>query len=205
MAVSHLAASVTANSLPTSDSTLNDIAISGNNLYSTWTVNPPQSFNTDVYFAKGVLTSITPAEGIQKLIDTINSLPIDKGTKTSLNGPLHNAINLLTDNNPNNDGAVCGKLDSFISQVNAKEANGQLTSQQAADLRQQATAVETSLGCSSTSSTTMNTAGTESNNNNNNNNQETSPTISSSAREQQQEQALINLRNLTENDSLSFP
>jgi len=42
--------------------------------------------------------------------------------------------------------------------VNAKGNNGQLTSQQAADLRQQATAIESSLGCSSTS-TTMTTAG----------------------------------------------
>ena len=75
--------------------------------------------------------------------------------------------------------------------MNADEANGRLTSQQAADLRQQATAIEASLGCSSTATTTA-TA--------NNNDQESS---TSSAREQQQEQALINLRNQAENNSLS--
>jgi hypothetical protein len=69
-----------------------------------------------------------------------------------------------------------------------------MTSYQAADLRQQATAIETSLGCSSIP-TTMTTAG-------NNNNQESTSSISS-ASEKQQEQALINLRNLAENDALS--
>ena len=65
----------------------------------------------------------------------------------------------------------------------------------AADLRQQATAIESSLGCSSTS-TTMNTAST------NNNDQESTSSISS-ASEKQQEQALMNLRNLVEHDALS--
>jgi hypothetical protein len=143
--------SVSGNRFPTSDSTLNDIAILGNNLYSTWTVFENDNFN--VYFAKGILSSaIPPAEGIQKLIDTINSMNIAKSTKTSLNGPLHNAIKLLTDNDPTNDADVCSKLDSFIAQVNSKEANGQLTSQQAANLRQQATSIQDALGCSSSSS-----------------------------------------------------
>ena len=59
--------------------------------------------------------------------------------------------------------------------MKAKGDNGQLTSQQAADLRQQATAIETSIGCSSTS-TTMTTA-------TNNNDQELTSSTSS-AREQ---------------------
>lgn len=190
--------SVTSNSFPTSDSLVNDVAISGNNIYSTWSVD-----RVDVYFAKGILTpTTTPAEGIQKLIDTINSLHVDKGTKTSLNGPLSNAIKLLTDNDPSNDADVCNKLDSFLSQVNAKEANGQLTSQQAADLRQQATTIETSLGCSSSSSITSTTTATN-NNYQNNNDIVRAPSTTSLAREQQQEQALINLRNQAENDSLS--
>jgi hypothetical protein len=87
----------------------------------------------------------------------------------------------LTDNDPSNDADVCSKLDSFLSQVDAKEANGQLTSQQAADLRQQATAIESSIGCSSTS-TTMTTA-------TNNNDQQSTSTSTSTAREQQHEQA----------------
>ena len=81
----------------------------------------------------GIITpSVTPEEGIEELIDTINNMNLKKSIKTSLNGPLHNAIKLLTDNNPSNDNDVCNKLDSFLAQVNAKEANGQLTTQQAA-------------------------------------------------------------------------
>ena len=52
----------------------------------------------------------------------------------------------------NNDVGACNTLDAFLHQVNAKETNGQLTSQQAADLRQQATAIMYALGCSSSSS-----------------------------------------------------
>lgn len=127
-------------------SNLNDVTISGTNVYSTWTTLE-DDFN--IYFAAGIITpSLTPEEGIEKVIDTINNMNLKSSIKTSLNGPLHNAIKLLTDNDPSNDNDVCNKLDSFLGQLNAKEANGQLTSQQAAELRAQATAIETSLGCS---------------------------------------------------------
>jgi hypothetical protein len=77
---------------------------------------------------------------------TSNDL-LKKGTQTSLNGPLHNVIKLLEDNNPSNDIAVCDKLSSFINQVDAKEGNRQLTTQQAEELRQQATSIQHTLGC----------------------------------------------------------
>ena len=64
---------------------------------------------------------------------------------------MHNAIKLLTDKDPTNDVDVCSKLNSFLEQVNSKEANKELTSQQASDLRQQATAIQDSLGCSPSS------------------------------------------------------
>ncbi|MGA9843898.1 MAG: hypothetical protein WBP64_11165 [Nitrososphaeraceae archaeon] len=41
--------------------------------------------------------------------------------------------------NRNNDAAACNILDAFLHHVNADEGNGQLTQQQASDLRQQAT------------------------------------------------------------------
>jgi hypothetical protein len=47
----------------------------------------------------------------------------------------------------NNDAAACNILEAFLYHVNANEANGRLTSQHAADLRQLATSVETSLDC----------------------------------------------------------
>lgn len=84
--------------------------------------------------------------------------------------------------------------------MNAKAGNGQLTSQQATDLRQQATNIETSLGCSSSAKIPTTTA---INNNSDNNNLEITSSTTSSTREQQQEHALINLRNQVENISLS--
>jgi hypothetical protein len=139
------------------DSTLNDVTLSGRNVYSTWTLSEGLIFeanNFHVYFAAGTITpteKLTPQEAIQKLIDTINNMDIAKATKTSLNGPLQNAIKLLTDKDPSNDADVCSKLNSFLEQVNSKEASKQLTSDEAADLRQQATAIQEDIGCSPSS------------------------------------------------------
>jgi hypothetical protein len=72
--------SVTGSRFPTSDSTLNDIAISGSNLYSTWTVFQDNSF--DVYFARGTLTPITPIDNIPP--DTIITSAVD-GNNVRLN------------------------------------------------------------------------------------------------------------------------
>jgi hypothetical protein len=63
---------------------------------------------------------------------------------TSLEAPLNAALNQLI---RSNDAAACNILDAFLYHVNANEANGRLTSQHAADLRQLATSVETSLDC----------------------------------------------------------
>jgi len=128
------------------DSSLNDVTISGNNVYVTWNTFENPNFNTN--FAAGTITpSVSPVEGIENLIATIDNMNLIKSVKTSLEGPLHNAIKLLTDNDPTNDKDVCAKLGSFLQQVNSKENNGQLTSQQAAVLRAQATAIQSSLGC----------------------------------------------------------
>jgi hypothetical protein len=66
-----------------------------------------------------------------------------------LEAPLDAAIRQL---NRNNDVAACNLLNAFLDQVDQRETNGQLTPQQAADLRQQATAIQDELGCSSSSS-----------------------------------------------------
>ena len=68
---------------------------------------------------------------------------LSHGATTILEAPLNNAIKQL---NRNNDVAACNALDAFLYHVNVDEVNGRLTSQQAPDLRQQAVAVETSLG-----------------------------------------------------------
>jgi hypothetical protein len=51
--------------------------------------------------------------------------------------------------NRNSDVAACNILAAFLNQVNAYEGNRLITSQQAMDLRQQATALQHALGCSS--------------------------------------------------------
>lgn len=131
-------------------SSLSDVTISGQNVYIDWTSGTlPES---DIYFDAGTITpSVSPVEGIGNLIDTIDNMNLIKSVKTSLEGPLHNAIKLLTDSDPTNDKDVCDKLNSFIEQVNSKENNERLTSQQAADLRAQATAIGSNLACTSAS------------------------------------------------------
>jgi YVTN family beta-propeller protein len=146
--------------------------------------------NKDPTPATFTWTILTPQQAVQNIINTIDNMHLSHGITTSLEAPLNAAQSQL---NRNNYGAACNTLDAFLHQVKAKEDNGQLTSQQAADLRQQALTIKTSIGCSSTA-ITMNTA-------TNNNNQESTST--STTREQQQEQALINLRNQVENNALS--
>jgi pyruvate/2-oxoglutarate dehydrogenase complex dihydrolipoamide acyltransferase (E2) component len=113
---------------------------------------------------------------------------LSHGTTTSLEAPLNTAQSQL---NRNNYVAACNTLNAFLNQVKAKENNGQLTSQQAADLRQQATAIESSLGCSSTATTITATT----------NNGGSTPVPS--AIEQNQEQNMINLRKMIENNMVS--
>ncbi len=90
---------------------------------------------------------VSPAQTIQNLINTIYSMGLPNGVTSSLTGPLGQASVLLNDNNPNNDIAACGKLNAFISQVNSKLSNGQLTPSQANLLLLAANAIKASLGC----------------------------------------------------------
>ncbi len=102
--------------------------------------------NTDANPATFIWTVLTPEQAMQKLIDTIDEMGISKGTKNSLQAPLNAASNHLGNNN---EGAACGSLGAFLNQVDAKEGNGQLTTQQSSGLRQQATAIQQEIGCSS--------------------------------------------------------
>src|SRR5215831_8251953 len=62
----------------------------------------------------------------------------------SLEAPLNAALAQL---NRNHDTPACNQLNACLNQVNAKQTNGQLTPQQAADLSQQAKAIQQSIGC----------------------------------------------------------
>src|SRR3989442_7816725 len=94
----------------------------------------------------GVFVLFTPADASERLIEAIRrSLPPEE--QTSLIGPLRQVATLLTDANPANDRAACGRLDAFIDQVNAKEQSGEVTAAQATQLRQDAGDITAALGC----------------------------------------------------------
>jgi len=56
-----------------------------------------------------------------------------------------------------------GSRYSDLDQVNDKRSSGQLTSAQAAELRQQATAIQQQIGCTTTASASAGTANSQSN------------------------------------------
>src|SRR3990172_11121141 len=93
------------------------------------------------------ISAITPADATQNLIDLINSMSLPTNVENPLTAPLNQAINLLNDNNPSNDTAVCEQLTALINQVDAKEQNGMLSAEQATQLKQDAEAIKTSLSC----------------------------------------------------------
>jgi YVTN family beta-propeller protein len=105
--------------------------------------------NTDPKPAVFIWTVLTAEQALDKLIDTIDHMSLPKGTATSLKGPLNAAAKQL--DNSNEEGA-CGSLGAFLNQLDAKEGNGQLTSQQATELRQQAIAIQQQIGCAAASS-----------------------------------------------------
>lgn len=93
----------------------------------------------------------TPQLAVQKLIDTIDNMDLNRGTTASLEATLNAAVKQL---NRNNDEGACNQLDTFLHKVGIRETKS-LTSQQATDLRQQAIAIQDTLGCSSSSSSLL--------------------------------------------------
>ena len=83
---------------------------------------------------------VTPAQATQNLITTITGIGLPPAVANSLSAPLGNL-------NTSNLNAACGKLNAFISQVNSKVQNGQLTTSQATPLLSAANAIKASLGC----------------------------------------------------------
>ena len=81
------------------------------------------------------------------LITIVEDLDLPGDVTTMLSTPLTRATALLTDDNPNNDAAVCGQLTAFLSRVAIQERKGQLTTAQADALRASTETVTTELGC----------------------------------------------------------
>ena len=92
------------------------------------------------------LRDLTPTQATQKLINTINSFHLPRGVTNSLEAPLNAAITQL---NRHNNVAACSQLTAFLNQVSQKLTSGQLTPSQAGDLRQQAIAIQRTIGCTS--------------------------------------------------------
>lgn len=92
-----------------------------------------------------VITTIPAA--IDHLQEVINGMSLSPAVTASLLAPLQQAEEILTDDNPNNDKAACGKLRAFVLEIDTREANEVLSAQQAAELRQLALGIETGLGC----------------------------------------------------------
>jgi hypothetical protein len=101
--------------------------------------------NKDLKPATFSWTVLTPTQAIQKLINTIDSMQLPTGTTTSLEASLNAAMKQL---DRNNQTPACNQLNAFLNKVSAKQTSGELTAQQAADLSQQATAIQRAIGCS---------------------------------------------------------
>jgi YVTN family beta-propeller protein len=101
----------------------------------------------------------SPSNDIQKLIDTIDKMHLPNGVAKSLEDPLNMAMKQL---NENNDESACKSLDAFLNQVETNESNGQLTSQQAEDLSQQATEIQQEIECPSLPLPTLTSSSSES-------------------------------------------
>jgi FIMAH domain len=95
---------------------------------------------------------VTPELAVQKLIDTIDNMDLSRGTTASLETTLNAAMRQL---DRNNDESACSQFDIFLNKVDVRENNGRLTSQQATDLRQQATAIQEELGCTTSTDTNL--------------------------------------------------
>jgi len=96
---------------------------------------------------------LTPAEGIQEIIDTITGMNIPNSIKKDLIHPLQQALKILKDNNPDNDKIACSNLDLFLQKVNANlvEADKKITKQHDEVLIDQTNIIKNILGCPSLS------------------------------------------------------
>ena len=121
-----------------------------------WTIDPTTGAatlvgsgtpNAIVDLAFVPTTNQAPEQAIQNLIDTVVSMNLQQGTENSLISNLDSAIEKLVDNNPNNDSAACGKLDSFENKVDAQDGK-KLNADQATTLRGLAEDILAAIGCS---------------------------------------------------------
>ena len=100
-------------------------------------------------FTQQFVYSFPAIDPVNQINDIINKVQeIQETTNVSgLGQSLNEAENVLTDDNPANDRAVCGMLNAFINQVDAKQDSGILTEEQAKDLRLSVESIKANLPC----------------------------------------------------------
>jgi hypothetical protein len=87
---------------------------------------------------------MTPTQGIEQLIQLINSMNLDHGLQTSLIASLNAARDSL---NHNNHVSACNQLSAFVNKVHAEVFSGRLSTADALQLIQSAQAIQNALGC----------------------------------------------------------
>lgn len=90
------------------------------------------------------ITVQTPAQGIQSLIDLVETFNLQQGIENSLDAKLDAATDALNDVNQNNDTAAVNSLQAFVNAVEAQRGNS-LTNAQADELIAKSQAIINSL------------------------------------------------------------
>lgn len=90
---------------------------------------------------------LTPSERAGEIIEIIESFDLPTGIENSLTSNLQQIEQLLNDGNPNNDGAACGLLSSFLQKVDNRLEQNDITEEQATTLSTKANIIIRELGC----------------------------------------------------------
>jgi hypothetical protein len=93
------------------------------------------------------LTIESTIDSVVSPMESIESLALPKKVENALLAPLKGIQKKLEDSNPDNDKAVCGKLDAFIHIVEEKVAANQLDGDDGAELIEDAEHIKTLVGC----------------------------------------------------------
>jgi hypothetical protein len=87
---------------------------------------------------------LTPAQGVEQLIQLIKSMNLDHGLQTNLIASLNAALDSL---NHNNHVSACNQLSAFVNKVHAALFSGCLSTADVLQLIQSAEAIQNALGC----------------------------------------------------------
>jgi YVTN family beta-propeller protein len=129
----------------TSPATFNSLAVGSHK----FTVSAVDTLgNNDPNPAIFSWTILTPAQGIEQLIQMINGMHLNLGTQTSLDAQLNGILTMLSLPSNNNQLPACPHLNAFVNTVVPDYLHaGQLNPNQAAQIIQSAQNIQKALGC----------------------------------------------------------